>query len=125
MKQTLKLLLLALLLAPLSVLHAGDPLLEKSEVFPPELNVKTGVPMGKVGAGGPERPSQVHHDDIRAIFDILSVPGRVNGCEREHEKNDRHECESTRISKRRESMLGMSHGTVSEGGRILGGSFGG
>ena len=36
--KTARILLTALLLAPLAALHAAEPLLERSEVFPPGLN---------------------------------------------------------------------------------------
>ena len=61
--------------------------------------VEAGVPVGKVRAGRPERPSQIHHDDVCAILYVFSVPGRVKGCQREYEKNDRHEGEVRWISK--------------------------
>jgi hypothetical protein len=46
--------------------------------------IKTGIPIGEVRSGWPKGPAQIHHDDICPIFDLFTVPGRLDWAQGEH-----------------------------------------
>lgn len=45
--------------------------------------IEAGIPISEIGTGGPKGPTKVHHDDVSAIIDVLAIPSRLGGAERE------------------------------------------
>ena len=74
---------------PGAVWHPGLDAGVETEVV--RLGIEAGVPVCVVGSRRPPGPAQVHHHDVRAVFDVLVIPRRPQAARRQKNKGRQRE----------------------------------